>query len=202
MARKTAAEAAKTRMRILKAARRLFAEKGFSDTPLDEVATLARVTKGGLYHHFRDKRALFTSVFEELERELDKAGRRAAVDAGLDDARRAFLAGCRAVLEFGQRADFHRVVMVEGPAVLGHERVHATDSTLGLPLMVASVKGLIAAGVIERQAVRPLAVLLFGAINETCFALVRGEPGVDIDSALHALGRLLDGLAPPRPTAH
>jgi AcrR family transcriptional regulator len=182
----------------VKAARKLFADKGFADTPLEEVASRARVTKGALYHHFRDKRALFASVFDDLERELDAAGRRAALEAGLHDPRRAFLAGCRAVLEFGQRPDFHRVAMVDGPAALGLERVHATDATRGMALMVASVKGLIAAGVIERRPVRPLAVQLFGAVNETAFALVRGEPGVDIDSALDSLGRLIDGLAPRR----
>jgi AcrR family transcriptional regulator len=196
MARKTAAETAKTRARILRAARRLFADKGYADASLGEVASRAGVTKGGLYHHFRDKRDLFAAVFDELERELEVAARRAALASGLADARGAFLAGCRAVLEFGQRPDFHRVVMAEGPAVLGLDRVHATDSTRGMALMVASVKGLIAAGVIERRPVRPLAVQLFGAVNESCFALVRGDPDVDLDVAVETLARLVDGLAP------
>src|SRR5436309_1603747 len=60
-----------TRKALLGAARRLFARKGFADTSLDEVAEVARVTKGAVYHHFKNKRELFRSVYEELAAEVD-----------------------------------------------------------------------------------------------------------------------------------
>jgi AcrR family transcriptional regulator len=96
MARKTAAETAKTRARILRAARRLFADKGYADASLGEVASRAGVTKGGLYHHFRDKRDLFAAVFDELERELEVAARRAGpCSASTVSTRRTRRAGWR-----------------------------------------------------------------------------------------------------------
>ena len=198
MGRHTAQEAAETRGTILREARKLFTQKGFSDATLEELAARCGVTKGALYHHFRDKRELFATVFAELELELDAAGKAAAA-AAASPPRHAFLAGCRAILEFGQRPDFVRIVMIDGPAALGPDGWHAADSRLGLPTVEISVKVLMAVGVIEHQPPRPLAVLLFGALNEACFALARGEPGVDVDSALHAFTRILDGLAPARP---
>ena len=200
MARRTAQEAAETRAAILREARKLFGDKGFADTTLEELAARARVTKGALYHHFRDKRELFATVFAELEGELDAAGKTAAAAAAAAAARPrdAFLAGCRAILEFTQRPDFHRIVAVDGPAALGPAGWHEIDSRLGLPTVEAAVKGFVALGVVEPQPVRPLAVTLFGAVNEAGFALARREPGVDLDSALRAIGRILDGLAPPR----
>ena len=47
-----------------------------------------------------------------------------------------------------------------------------------------------------RRAPKPIALPLFGALNELGFALARGEPELDEESALEAIGRLLDGLAP------
>jgi AcrR family transcriptional regulator len=199
MVRRTAQEAAETRAALLLAARSLFAEKGFIDATLEEVGARAGVTTGAVYHHFRDKRELFATVFLELEQELDATARAAAVSAAGGPPREAFLAGCRAYLEFAQRADFHRIVLVDGPAVLGPAGWHAADSQLGLPTLEAAVKALIATRLIAPQPPRPLAVALFGALNEAGFALARGEPGLDLESALAAVASLFDGLVALRP---
>jgi hypothetical protein len=58
-----------------------------------------------------------------------------------------------------------------------------------------------ATGQIERAPVEPLAILLLGALNGAAFALARSEPGIDIDSAIAGLARLVDGLAPRTPTS-
>jgi AcrR family transcriptional regulator len=195
MVRRTAQEAAETRAALLTAARSLFTEKGFIDATLEEVGGRAGVTTGAVYHHFRDKRELFATLFRELEQELDATARSAAVRAA-GRPRDAFLAGCRAYLEFAQRPDFQRIVLVDGPAVLGPAGWHAADSELGLPTLEAAVKALIAVGEIAPQPPRPLAVLLFGALNEAGFAIARGERGLDLESSLVAIGRILDGLKP------
>ncbi|MEW6363240.1 MAG: TetR/AcrR family transcriptional regulator [Acidobacteriota bacterium] len=60
----------KTRRRILEVAERLFAEKGFSATSVNQIARHARVNKALIYYHFKDKRdlilKLFTSIMDEL----------------------------------------------------------------------------------------------------------------------------------------
>jgi len=201
MVRRTALEAAETRAALLLAAHSLFAEKGFIDATLEEVGARAGVTTGAVYHYFRDKRELFACVFRELEQELDAMARAAAVVAAPRGPREAFLAGCRAYLEFAGRGDFHRIVLVDGPAVLGPAGWHAEDSQLGLPTLEAAVRALIATGFIAPQPPRPLAVLLFGALNEAGFALARGEPGLDVESVLAAVASLVGGLAAPRAPA-
>jgi 23S rRNA (cytidine1920-2'-O)/16S rRNA (cytidine1409-2'-O)-methyltransferase len=203
MARRTASEAAETRETILREARRLFTDKGFADATLDEVATRAAVTKGAVYHHFADKHDLFAAVFAQLERELDATARTAAlqaVSASAGDPRAAFLAGCRAYLDFARRPDFTRIGLVDGPSVMGAGG-HALDSALGLPTILATVQGFMAIGRIERRPVKPIALLLFGALNEAAFALARREPEFDETLALDAIARILDGLAPREPGA-
>src|SRR5260221_7974126 len=114
-----AEHAADTRRALVVAARRLMAKHGYAATNLDDVCDRARVTKGALYHHFRNKEDLFVAVLEEVETDFVDAGA-AAVDADLDvwDALRASGA---AFLEVCTRADTRRIV-VEAPAILGWER--------------------------------------------------------------------------------
>jgi len=66
MARKTKAEAAKTRQNILKAALDLFVEKGYERTTFEDVATRIHLTKGAVYWHFKSKSDLFTELVADM----------------------------------------------------------------------------------------------------------------------------------------
>ena len=65
MARKTAAEAARTRDTIVDAGLTVFAERGYAAAQLEEIARRASVTRGALYHHFTDKTELFLAALQE-----------------------------------------------------------------------------------------------------------------------------------------
>ena len=78
MARRTKAEAEKTRQRILRAALDLFAENGYERTTFEDVARRIGLTKGAIFWHFKSKPDLLTELVAdmtarhnaELEREL------------------------------------------------------------------------------------------------------------------------------------
>ena len=60
-----------TRNALIFAARELFVEKGYFSTGTEEIVAAAGAgTRGALYHHFADKRALFVAVFESVEEDL------------------------------------------------------------------------------------------------------------------------------------
>lgn len=54
-----------TRNRIMRAAVKLFAEKGYSPTTTREIVESAGVTKPMLYYYFRDKRALYMGIVHD-----------------------------------------------------------------------------------------------------------------------------------------
>ena len=62
------------RDRIITAAKKSFIQKGFSDTSMDEISRLAKVSKGGLYHHFSGKDEILMSIFVENQEKTRKSG--------------------------------------------------------------------------------------------------------------------------------
>jgi AcrR family transcriptional regulator len=65
MARLTRAESKeRTRQRLLAEAQRLFRERGYAATSLEQIAEAAEVTKGAIYGHFAGKEDLMLSALE------------------------------------------------------------------------------------------------------------------------------------------
>jgi AcrR family transcriptional regulator len=197
MAKRSAEDAAQTRADILEKARNLFASQGYASTSAREISAAAGVTVGAMFHHFDSKLDLFQHVFESLELELDSHAKAASNPALGLGTLETFLAGVRTSLDFAERNEFHRIVFVEAPAVFGEEKWREVDSRLGLKTVMAGARALMAAGLIAEQPVKPIAVLLMGAMNGAGFAIARGEDGVDKDGLVNALRLLLAGPKPP-----
>jgi AcrR family transcriptional regulator len=65
VARATRAESKeRTRQRLLAEAQRLFRERGYAATSLEQIAEAAEVTKGAIYGHFASKEDLMLSAIE------------------------------------------------------------------------------------------------------------------------------------------
>lgn len=196
MPKRNAKDAAQTRADILAKGRELFARQGYAATSSREISAAAGVTIGAMFHHFDSKLHLFQCVFEELELEMDaraKSASNPALGLGVLDT---FLAGVRTSLDFAERREFHRIVLVEAPAVFGEEKWRELDTRLGLKTVMAGTRALMAKGVIAEQPVKPVAVLLMGAMNAAGFAIARGEAGIDKDALIVALRLLLVGPNP------
>lgn len=188
MPRRTAADAAATRADILQAARKLFATNGYSATTTGEIAGAAGVTVGALFHHFDGKTGLFQQVFEQLEAEMDAHVRKKAGEVG---GLEAFLKGFRAYLEFARRRDFHRIVMLEGPVVLGEAEWHAIERRRGAATMMEGLESLVEEGVVEDRPRRPLGLLLMGAMTEAGLEAARKGSSRDLDALVDAMRYLL-----------
>ncbi len=111
---------ASTKRALVDVAEALFTENGYAATSLDAIVAGARVTKGALYHHFSGKQALFEAVFERVE--SDAARAIATSLTGHPDPWTRARAGLGAFLEAVQEPGYRRIVIQEGPAVLGYER--------------------------------------------------------------------------------
>jgi AcrR family transcriptional regulator len=184
-----------TRGALVAAGRALFAERGYEATSIEEIVRAARVTRGALYHHFADKRALFRAVYEDVESELT-AGLIGIV-AGEPDPQRRLLSGLDAFLDACIDPAVQRIVLLEAPAVLGWDEMHELEAKYGLGLMNAALAQAMDEGIVERQPPAPLAQMLLGALTEAGLAIARAEDPAAA-RALYgaAAARLMAGLAP------
>ena len=180
--------------RLLRAAADLFAREGFAAASLDAVASAAGVTKGSLYHHFDGKVALFEAVAERQEAELSQ--RVAAIAAAERDPWQVAYAGVRAFLDESQDPAFQRIMLLDGPSVLGWERIRAIEAEHGLALIKAVLGQLMEIGQIRRHDVEVLSHLIFGALIEGAFLIARADDAVATRRTVEReLRRMIDGLA-------
>ena len=159
-----AENSAATRASLLKIARKFFAERGYADTATEEIVRRARVTRGALYHHFKDKQDLFRAVLhEEQTRVAAKCTQTAAKES---DPWRALMTANEAFLEACLDPAVQQIVLIDAPSVLGTEGFRQSDESYYLAGLKAAIEAAIAAGIIEQQPVESLAHMLMGSMNE------------------------------------
>ena len=164
-----------TRAALIGAARALFAERGFAAVGTEEIVRAAGVTRGALYHHFDDKRALFEAVYGEVERDLTERIATRAMGVAVESPLEAMRAGAAAFLDACMEPEVQRIGLLDGPSVLGWDRWREIGAEHGLGLIEATLSAAMDAGMIARQPVRPLAHLLMGALDEAAMLVARAD---------------------------
>ncbi len=164
MPRRTAEEADRTRESLVRSAWDLFAADGFDNVSAAEIADRASVTRGALYHHFGGKRELFREVAERI---FTEQGQRimAAAEAQ-DEPLESLIAGCRAFVEHSQRPDYHRIVFLDGPAVLGTEGWRELDDRHTTSTLRTALEELADSGLLGAIDIAALTEALSGAMNQ------------------------------------
>lgn len=182
-----------TRGDLIRVARRLFAERGFAGVAAEEIVQEAGVTRGALYHHFRDKRDLFRAVYEAIERET--AERIAAKALTEEDPWQQQRAAVGAFLDSCLERDVQQIALVDAPSVLGQAAWREIEAQYGLALVRAGLGTVMEAGLIERQPLEPLTHLIFGALIEAGLLIARADDREAVREEVAAsVDRLLDGL--------
>lgn len=195
MAKRTQEQAAETREAVLRAARQLFASQGYAAASVAAIAEAAGVTKGALFHHFENKEELFLQIWRDLQMEMDveaRAAGRAAIDR--NDPFAAFLAGSRVYLDWASRPEYQRIVLVDGPSVLGPARWHQLEFELGSGTLVPGTDYLASRGLFPKSMSVPAALMLQASLNASAYALTQGKLDVSKEQFLETFERLLRGL--------
>jgi AcrR family transcriptional regulator len=188
-----AARAEATRAELIRVARGLFAERGYAGVGTEEIVRTADVTRGALYHHFRDKRDLFRAVHEQHEQELVE--RIGTAMGGIDDPFEVLLTGTRAFLDACMEPAVIQIALIDAPAVLGWEEWREIDARYGLGLVTAGLQGAMDAGILRRRDIRPLAHLLLAALMEAAMLIAHADDPVAERRAVESpLVSLLEGL--------
>ena len=184
-----------TRRRLVTAARALFGARGFAEVGTEEIVRAAGVTRGALYHQFRDKADLFAAVAEEVEAEIAERIASAAGAEAAADPVGALRSGARLFLDACAAPEVERIILLDAPAVLGWQAWRDLADRYGLGLVQFGLQSAIEAGAIVPQPVAPLAHVLIGALNESALYVARAEdPAAAREQCVAIIDRILHGL--------
>lgn len=184
-----------TREGLIDSALRLFFERGYSRTSLDDVVAATRVTKGALYHHFEGKRALFEAVYDRLGQQMQHRVTTAA--AAADNPWHAALGGMDAFLDFCCEPPYARIVMQEAPVALGYRSWRECEEKYAYGLTQAFLESLVQAGIITSVPLHSATQLTFAMFGGAAMAIAEApeEHKTQVrDETAALMRRFLEGL--------
>jgi AcrR family transcriptional regulator len=195
-------QVAQTRSALVAAGRRLFGEQGFADTSVEDLASEARVTTGALYHHFSTKTQLFEAVFEQAHAEMSVgSGNPAQLHELIEqspDVVELLAAGFDAFLDAVLKPDLQRVLIIDGPAVLGLARFTELDERDAFETIVTVLEAGVSAGRLSIDDPPTMARLLLGvAVRGATLIANSPQPVETSKSVAQSFRALLTGLVTP-----
>lgn len=184
-----------TRRDLVDAGRVLFVSQGYFNTSIGDLVAKSGVgTRGAFYHHFKDKAELFRAVFEEVERDLTLRSH-ASPPPGADSWER-LSAGLHGFLESALEPEVQRVMLLDGPVVLGWQTLRSIEERNSIAIINEMVGEAITEGIIDDQPVGELTHMLIAALEEAALLVAHAtNPAEARRRAAKVLDRLLISFA-------
>lgn len=189
---KRAEKVEETRRKLIQAARKAFAEKGYTAASMDDITASVGLTRGALYHTFGDKKGLLMAVVDQIDTEMaSRAHALAGETASLWDG---LVAEGVAYIEMALNPEVQRIVLLDGPAVLGDPSQWPSQNTC-LQATIRTLNQLIGEGTIKPVNAEAAARLLNGAaLNAALWIAASDNPEGVVDKAIEAFTLMANGL--------
>ena len=178
-----------TRRKLIRTARRLFAKHGYAGVSIEQIVRSAGVTRGALYYYYEEKAHLFGAVATSIAEEI--AERVTAVAADEPRPELHLEIGLQALLDAFLEPDVRRIVLVDGPSVVGWQNWREVDERHSLGLLRHAVEVGMEAGYLRREPVEPLVRMLLGAVNAAGLYMAEAD---DLEAARGECGGTLSAL--------
>lgn len=181
-----------TRAKLMAAARKAFAERGYAGASMDDITAEAGLTRGALYHNFGDKKGLLQAVVDQIDSEMAEYAHAAAKQAG--NMWDGLLAEGIAYIEMALNPEVQRIVLLDGPAVLGDPSRWPSQNSC-LQSTISTVQELIAQGLIKPVNPEAAARLLNGAaLNAALWIAASDAPQSVVGNAVDAFVLMAHGF--------
>ncbi|MEZ2128853.1 MULTISPECIES: TetR/AcrR family transcriptional regulator [unclassified Sinorhizobium] len=186
---------AETRAKLLSAARHAFATQGYAAASMDDFTAEAGLTRGALYHHFGDKKGLLMAVIMQIDAEMSE--RLCAISGKADNTWQGFVDECTAYIEMALEPEIQRIMLLDGPAVLGDPSKWPNQSAC-IRTMSRSLERLIEEGTIQPVDPEAMAWLISGATLTAALWIANTTDQEEVTrKAVAAFNVLVSGLLKP-----
>jgi AcrR family transcriptional regulator len=195
MARTQAERSAATQQALIEAARRLWGERGYAEVSTPEIARAAGVTRGAMYHQYADKAALFRAVIEAMDVEIIERLQASVAAAQPKTPADTMRAMADAWLGIAAEPEVRQLMLLDAPSVIGWREYREMSQNNSVETTEQLLKAAIEAGQLRPQPLRPLALVLLGALEEAAIYLAGAEDAAQAREDVRAVIRdLIDGL--------
>lgn len=180
------------RAKLIAAARKAFAEKGFAAASMDDITASVGLTRGALYHNFGDKKGLLAAVVAQIDGDMAQRAREMAASAG-DEWERLLAEGI-AYINMALDEEVRRIVLLDGPAFLGDPAQWPSQNNC-----LESTRQCISA-MLERSIIQPVEVdaaasLLNGAaLNAAQWVAASSNPQQALPRVIEVFTLMVNGL--------
>ena len=182
------------RDRLIAQARRLFSEKGFAEVSVDEVAAAAGLTKGAVYYQFKDKTDLFRAACEAVVADVGRYVDQATMGV-TQHAIDEIVTGGDKWLDAYESPEARRMLLIDGPSVLGVEAWTALQEPIGVALIAHALGHLVEEGRLDAAVVPALSNMIFGAFVQGALRIaVSADPAATSAEVRRAARTLTEGL--------
>lgn len=180
------------RLKLIAAARKAFATRGYAAASMDELTADAGLTRGALYHNFGDKKGLLAAVVHQID--SDMAQKAQAIGARKSDPWEGLLAEGAAYIEMALDPEVQRIVLLDGPAVLGDPSQWPSQDSC-LRATQHTLERLIAEERIKPVDAEAAARLMNGAaLNAALWVAASDDPEATLPKVMAAFNALGSGL--------
>ncbi len=181
-----------TRAKLIEAARKAFATKGFAAASMDDLTADAGLTRGALYHNFGDKKGLLQAVIDRIDAEM--LARLRIEQERAETAWLGLVAEHIAYIEMALEPEIQRIMLLDGPAVLG-DPSQWPNQTACLRRTAQAIQALIDEGTVRPVDAEAAARLLNGAaLNASLWIAAAEDPRAVLPKAVEAFRHLAGGL--------
>jgi AcrR family transcriptional regulator len=180
------------RAKLVMAARKAFAERGFAASSMDELTASVGLTRGALYHNFGDKKGLLAAVVAQMDGEMAQRAKADAAHAS-DDWERLLAEGV-AYIKMALDPEVRRIVLLDGPAFLGDPAQWPSQNNC-LESTRHTVKKMLEQGVLKAVDAEAAAHMLnSAAMNAALWVAASSDPEKALPNIIEAFTQLASGL--------
>jgi AcrR family transcriptional regulator len=154
---------------LIDVARKHFTEYGYASAALQSIVREANLTRGAIYHHFRNKKELFRIVLETVQQ--DVAVRVEQEASTSEDVWQQLYRGCRGFVMAAVEQQNKRIMLIDGPAILGWEVWRTMDQNHSMRLLRGQLEIMMQQGHFKTAPLDAMAHFISGALNETALWL-------------------------------
>jgi len=178
---------------LLKIAREHFTRYGYYDVSLERIAEEGKVTRGAVYHHFKNKKGLFLAVLETVQEDVAARIEQEAIKS--DDPWQQLILGCLGFINGANTKECRRILLIDAPVVVGWDAWREADQKNSMNVLLEHINDLKKQGFLAKDVNTDLMTRsVSGALNELALTHSTSAPPETNEAIHNTITQMLSGF--------